>query len=395
LHGQRSFPSARSWYLPGSLRRLLHLWVCLGLVPAAGILVAGGSATLAGSAHQDAVAASSTASGTTNQPAQQQAAANGQDVVYLSPAGERTGQIRLVGRVLEYTGRQLQIVLAGGRQQTFPGQRVLRIETAVSAEQQEAERRMAAGRWAEAVALYSQARQNEPRAWVRRQITAQMVRCYQQLGRLEMAGEEFLVLVQSDPQTPYFERIPLAWTAVEPSPALYQAALRWLTRSDIPAAGLLGASYLLSGAMRPQAVARLEQLVLGRDRRVAQLAMAQLWRVRLVTATTAEVADWEKAVEQIPRNLRAGPYFVLGSAWAQKQQWQQAALAWMRIPILYSDHRRLAARALLRAADALERLDRPEKATPLLARLVQQYADLPEAAEAQDRLRAREVGNTR
>ncbi len=309
-----------------------------------------------------------------------------QDVIFLSASNQGTGRIRITGEVLDYTGSQLRVRLADGREQTFPGDRVARIETPTTAEQQEADRRFAAGRYAEALPLYQQARQKESRVWMRRQITAQIVRCCWLLGRTELAGEEFLLLVQSDPETPYFDCIPLAWMPGEPSGALEQAAVGWLRRSQMPAAVLLGASHLLSGPARAEAVARLQQLVLGSDRRVAQLAMAQLWRVQFVTADQGKLLGWEEVVRRMPRGLRAGPYFVLGAAWAQKQQWERAALAWMRVPILHADHRRLAAQALLRAAGALEQLDRPDQAARLYRELVQQYDQMPEAAEATRRL---------
>lgn len=321
--------------------------------------------------------------------------AAGEDVVHLSSGNASAGRIRITGQVLDYTGSQLRMQLAGGEEQVFPGSRVARIETVTTAEQQEADRRFAAGRHAEALALYQRARQIEPRVWMRRQITAQIVRCCWLLNQPELAGEEFLVLVRSDPETPDFDCIPLAWMPEEPSATLEQAALGWLRQSDTPVAVLLGASHLLTGPVRGEAVSRLQQLVLGGDRRVAQLAMAQLWRVQLVTAGEAQVLGWQKSIEQMPSGLRAGPYFVLGTAWAQKQQWERASLAWMRIPVLYADHRRLAARAILGAAAALERLERPDQAARLYGELVQQYDETPEVGEAKKRLDSLAARNSR
>ena len=64
----------------------------------------------------------------------------------------------------------------------------------------------------------------------------------------------------------------------------------------------------------------------------------------------------------MPVPLRAGPYYVLGLARAQKQQWGEAALAWLRTAILFPEHRALAARSLLDAGQSLERLGRAQQA---------------------------------
>lgn len=312
--------------------------------------------------------------------------AAGQDTVYISSRGSASGYVKLTGRVVEYTGRELRFQIAGVTERTIPPDEVLRIETQYGRSQVEADAAYAGGELTSAVALYGQARREETRAWVRRQITAQMVWCYRGLDRPEPAIEEFRVLIGSDPQTPYFACIPLAWVPSQPSVVLERAARQWLAEEATPVLVLLGASHVMSTAARPTALARLRQLTLGTDDRIARLAQAQTWRAAVVTADAQELAAWQSGIDAMPEPLRAGPYYVLGLGWAQRQGWEQAALAFLRVPILYPQHRTVAARSLLDAGRSLEKLDRPQQAAGLYRELMKTYPKTRSATEARARL---------
>ncbi len=309
-----------------------------------------------------------------------------QDTVSISSTTNPQGHLKLTGRILDYTGEGLNIELTGGVPRTIPAEQVLHIETNYSRPQVEADRLFAKGEFQSALALYAQARNGESRAWVRRQITAQIVWCQQALDRWAQAGEEFLVLVRSDPATIYFDCIPLAWIPAELPRDLEQAAQQWIAREDLPAAVLLGASHLLPTHAGPGALTRLKQLTTVNDPRVARLALAQTWRTLTVTADVEQLKNWSRLIDQMPEPLRAGPSYVLGLGWAQHQQYEQAALAWMRLPILHSQHRLLTMRALQDAGQALERLSRVRQAATLYAELTQTYPNTRPAAEARQRL---------
>jgi len=309
-----------------------------------------------------------------------------QDTVYISSSTGSRGYTKLTGRVLDYTGRVLEMEMAGGLKRSYPAENVVKIETQCSPQQTEADALFARGEFASALALYGQARAADSRTWVRRQITARMVWCHRALGQLHEAGEEFLVLVRSDPDTPYFDCIPLAWVPSQPPVALEQAAREWLHREDLPAAVLLGASHLMPTAMRSAALARLGQLAAEGDPRIAALAVAQAWRAAVATADPGQLDSWQRAIERMPEAIRPGPYYVLGQALAQQGQWEEAALSLLRVPILYGKHRALAARALLDAGRSLEKLDRTAGASRLYRELLESYPDARAAGEARARL---------
>ncbi len=304
-----------------------------------------------------------------------------QDTVTIA-TGDEGGTIRALGKILDYTGRELTLDTAGNVRKQIPAEKVVGIETQYTPQQQEADARMAQHRFAEAAVLYRQALQAESRSWVRRQIIAQMVWCYRALGQQQQAGETFLVLLRSDPQTPDFDCIPLAWAPRQPDAGLEQAARQWMAREE-PAAQLLGASHLLRSPMQAAALERLRQLRTDGDHRVASLTTAQLWRPTLVTADAAQVDGWARLVEQMPEPLRAGPYYLVGIARLRQQQWTPAALTLMRLPILYPRHRRLASEALLETAHALEKLGRRAEAARLYGELIRDYPESEAKAEAE------------
>ncbi len=305
-------------------------------------------------------------------------------LVIMSTGGG--GVTKVGGRIVDYTGEGLLLELAGGRQQTFPAEKVLSVSTQYDPKQVEADASLAADDFARALALYRQARTAETRPWVRRQITARMVWCYRGLGQPGSAGEEFLLLIRSDPTTPYFDCIPLAWIPSQPSASLERAARQWLDRADMPAAVLLGASHLLPTAVRATALARLKQLTSARDRRIAQLAVAQIWRAAVVTANDRQLAAWARTIEEMPESLQAGPYYVLGLARAHRHQWEEASLALLRTPILFTRQRHQAAQCLLDAGRSLEKIDRPKKAARLYRELIDTYPETRCVAEARGRL---------
>ncbi len=308
-----------------------------------------------------------------------------QDTVTIA-GGSMEGRTKISGRILDYTGRELQLELATGRRRSVPAQQVLKIETQYGGRQIDADVLFDQGRFDQALPLYRRALKDEPRRWVRRQIIARMVWCYRALGQPDRAGEAFLLLIDSDPDTPHFDCIPLAWMPGQPSVAMEQAARQWLLR-DEPVAALLGASQLLSSRDRPAALKRLRELTTASDRRIATLAMAQTWRAAVATANDRQIDAWTRAIDKLPEPLAAGPYFVLGRAMMHRQRWEQAALAMLHVPILYPQHRALAAAALLAAGRSLQKFDRPQEAVRLYRELIQTCPETRAAAEAQNLLK--------
>ena len=90
-------------------------------------------------------------------------------------------------------------------------------------------------------------------------------------------------------------------------------------------------------------------------------------------------AYWEHYPHQADAGIRG-----LGNS--LQQAFEQAALALMRIPILYPQHRLLAAQSLLDSGRSLEKLDRSKQAVRLYHELIRTYPQSRSTAEARSRL---------
>jgi len=307
--------------------------------------------------------------------------ATAQDTIHLG--GRTGGETRTTGRVVDYSGDGLVVELPGGRRQTFPAERVLRIETRRVDAHRQADEAFAEGDTAAAGRLYLAALEAETRRWVRSEIVAQLIRCHDRLGQSREAAELFVQLLGDDPRTPYFDCIPLGWLPGGVDTILQQHAAGWM-RGKLPAVRLLGASYSLAGPGRAEATGVLNRLMRETDERIARLAAGQLWRTRMTPADQNDLQRLEGVIESLDEPLRGGPYFVLGSAAARAGQDESAALAWLRAAILHPEDRPLAARSLLEAGDALRRFGRNVAAGRLYREVVRDYNDQTQISREAD-----------
>jgi tetratricopeptide (TPR) repeat protein len=310
--------------------------------------------------------------------------ARGEDTVIIQAEADQP-PIRRSGTIVEYDGTGITLRLASGRQEQISLDRIVATETPKVKDHIAADRFFREGKYRDALVAYRNAVEAEDRAWMRREILAQMVVCYQRSGRIAEAGQTFSVIVRSDPGTQHLAVLPLSWTPHQPPPDLQRQAKSWL-EDDLPAMGLMGASWLLNSADRAAAEDRLRTLATGQDANVAMLAEAQRWRTRIVTATPQDTQAWQRRIEQFPEMLRAGPYLTLGRALARLEQHQQAALVVMRIPILYPLQYDLAAEALLLAGEQLTQAGNQQEARSVFVELVRDYPNHELAAVAKQQL---------
>lgn len=318
-------------------------------------------------------------------------AVTAQDTVVVIGSDGKTPVTRQ-GQIVDYKGTELRLKTAAGREEPIPSARVLDIKTEWVADHLRAIELRQSGKLADAIRAYQQAKEREPRAWARRQIMAELTACYAESGRFDLAGNEFLAIVESDPATRHVAVMPLAWRSFPLDAALESRAAAWLASADkSSAAGLLGASWLLSTSRRAQAIAALEQLALARgkedDARLASLADVQLWRTKLVSAKPDDVARWKAVAAQMPAEIQACGWFVVGEALARLGQAEEAALAYLRVPLVHGQQRVMAADALVAAGKQLETLERRQQAAGLYREVLADYAACPAASEASSRLK--------
>ena len=310
----------------------------------------------------------------------------GQDVVVVSSVVNPTIKINKPGQILDFLGDELKLKTKLGAEETIPAARIVAIETTWTPPHEAARAARTAGRLEEAIAAFREAKAAETRLWAGRQLMAELSGCYLDAGRIEDALGEFLAILHSDPGTRHFDMIPIAWRDMPPNPALEARAAAWLALRSSPLAALLGASWLLSTASRAGALAVIEEHERSSDPRLAGLAAIQLWRTKLAAATLDDARRWQTQLEQMPREVQAAGWYVLGELYVRLDQPQRAALACLKPPLLFPEQRLLAADALLAAGGQLEKMARPLEAAALYRELVRDFPQLPPSIQARSRL---------
>lgn len=304
-----------------------------------------------------------------------------EDVLVLSSGKDGRARTRVTGEIVDYTGETVRLRRAGEREDTYPASRIRQIETRWPTGFEQGQTAYQSGDYATALASFRAAMQAEPREWVKRRLMARAVECFREQRQMERAGELFLNLYRLDPTTPDIGVIPLQWTATPTTAAEETPARKWLNDAQSPAAQLLGASWLLATPDRAKALETLTQLATDKDatkdKRIAMLAEAQLWRARMAVTKLEDLDLWRKQLSRWPESLAAGPYFVLGEAYRRLDQHEPAAWSYLRIPIMFPEQRGLAASALDAAARQIEQLEHSEE-----AQLVRQELERLQAASA-------------
>lgn len=297
---------------------------------------------------------------------------NGQEtrdtVITRKPGAEKTVKRR--GRIVDWRGGALTLEF-NGRQREIDNAEIVQLQTAWGDSYQAGQSELRQGRTKLAIEQFGYAIEKETRPWARRIIRSHLVEAYLAVEQPEDAVKQFLEIVAEDPQTRFLHLAPLPWAGS--GNALVQQAEKWIeARQQV--VQLIGASWLLAGPKRSQAIKQLEELSRDIDPGVRSLAIAQLWRTRAsVSAKQTEV--WGSLVEKMPRQLRAGPLLVLADAQSKCQKTDQALLNLMRIPILYPEHRSLSAVALYRCASLLNNKGQAKESKAILHELTTKYPE--------------------
>lgn len=299
---------------------------------------------------------------------------------------EKTGsRTRLLCTVVDHTGQFLKYRIRDDSPITVkPSAQVISIETPQTRPHIEALEKYAAGETKEATRLFEQALKQEPRGWVRRDILAMLVRCALRENNRAQAGDRFLLIYSSDKTTQHFKSMPLLWTTAPPTPALHSAAMNWMTQNT-PAAKLLAASALLFDP-KYQRSAKLDLAGLrsNTDESIRTLAIAQLWRLELPDGkvASATIEAWKDGIGNMPKELRGGPYFVLGESRRQRREYDLAAVSLLWVPLIYDHDYQLSALASLNAADSLKAIGQEEEAAALYREVVLRYGQSSYAQDA-------------
>ena len=304
--------------------------------------------------------------------------------------GAQTGaKITLAGIVEDYTGTELLLRTNPNEPpRVFSARDIVEVQTPQLEAQTKGLKLLSQGKADAAILEFESALKKEERLWVRREIVAGLVRASLRRGDLATAGRRFQSLVKSDPTTRHFGLIPLAWTSDVDAGAARDEASAWLEGKS-EAGRLIGASLLYSDSeWRDEARAELKRLARSGDSRIHALAQMQLWRDEAQEGTRSRqlTVQWQRRIDELPDDLRAGPNYLLGRAYAARHDDELAAATLLWLPLVDDHDHHLAGRACFEAALALEKIGQRDESRQLFQEVVDRYGDTKVAKQAQGAL---------
>ena len=315
-------------------------------------------------------------------------------VLIQQPGGSR---FPIAGYVEDYNGRELILKIKSKTPaRRYPRSEIIEVTTEYTPHHEQGRKLFEAGKIAAANIEFAAALQEEDRPWVRREILASQVRCRLWSGEYIEAVSRFLPIVQSDPETFHYGLVPLNWTIDAPAEKMKLEAVQWMAKSASPLSRLIGASWLLTvDELAGDAEKTLKRLAREPEVSVQRLAQMQLWRLKLLGegfVEPDEIQQWMKFVEGLPTELRGGAHFVIGKAWRKRQEYEQAARAYLWLPLVFDSDRWLSSRACYEAAESLLLAGDRLQATNLYSEVVFRYGDTPWGTKAEKQWNALRIG---
>ena len=305
-----------------------------------------------------------------------------QDVIVIKIDGGKV--TKRTGAIVDWQGSKITLE-NGGRSRTIDSSAVQQIKTQWPPELATARKLVKQKDFAAAIESFEKAKSSESRSWVKSIIAAESIQAFDSIENHARSVREFLRIYVADPQTRFFRRIPLAWSVGERNVPARADLQKWLT-NDNPALRLIASSWLLGRGNDSDAIAALEQLTAQKDKRIAQLALAQLWRPRLVSATQNDVDRWQRQIEKIEPDLLAGPLVVLAQAQHRVGKKELAQINLMKVRILHNDKKTLAAYALYQCGNMMSESQQPDRAAAMWRELVNDFPSSQFAALAGNKM---------
>ncbi len=310
-------------------------------------------------------------------------------VIVRRPENHR--EFRYSGRILDYSGGSLRLRLkTSGRIRRFETADIQGIQTPRSEPHVQAEQFAALRQYQPALESYAGAIDAETRDWVRRDIYAALTRLHLREGQRMKAAEAFISLTNSDPKTHFRGLAPLWWSTDEQITPVMEAQAKLWTKSPNYFAQLIGASVLFNIPAERSAAMKLMDAIAGNGRGFIHLARAQLWRARLVDGkpvNNAEIRLWRGRLGSMLPEERGGPWFVIGKANAQRLENEEAAIAFLWVPLVHKQDHLLAAEASYYAALSLQKNGSLAEATNLYRETAQRYPGTEFAKKSQQVLK--------
>lgn len=310
-----------------------------------------------------------------------------QDRVTFTPPGSN-GPVTEIGEILDYTGRELVLRTLNGTQHLSSAS-VTQIETRYEPACQQGLVAFQAQQTEEALQLFRTALQAERRPWVQREIRSSLMKCSLRMGDFSGALREFREITRTDPETRFWGIAPLVWAPTAISATVRAELEPWLTSTDVSERMLAASSLLLDPVLGEAAEGALLQLSRGTNPVLSVYSRMQLWRLSIGSRNVSETMldGWRSDIARLRPELRSGPQYLLARGYEVQGEFRQAAAEAMWLPMIYSDHELLAARALFDASDGLARSGLVLEADVLKQELLARYPWSREASAVRSQSR--------
>eukprot|EP00913_Durusdinium_trenchii_P022839 g21443.t1 len=269
---------------------------------------------------------------------------------YITLRSDGGGRINIRCYIIDYTGKEITFRTSlASQKKSRPSNIVIAVKTPQSKSHVVGLVHFSRKRYDEAQISFEKALPLEDREWVRRELLAMLIRCALMRGDFQSACTRYVLLIQSDPATRHQHLLPLVWGPRDLKNDLKAKSRSWVNDSR-PIVQLIGASILLSDARTVELAKRtLIRLTRSTPQSTRDLARMQLWRDRLRRGSIngLELADWQSQVDALDESIRGGPYYLLGVAHRNRRESEQAAAAFLWLPLVYDHDHHLAAPSLI------------------------------------------------
>ncbi len=317
-----------------------------------------------------------------------QAQPNLPDEVVLQSA-RASSRVTIRCEIVDYNGQLLIARTGTGRgQKEYPASEVIEVRTHRMVAHTRALEHLRQNRVTDAKAAFAEALKKEPRPWMQREIRAGSIRCALRQRDFETAAREYQLIHERDPETRHVKLIPLLWTDETAKGQAAATARLWLQDKD-PVLQLIGASLLLFDKQHGRAAQdTLRLLARSPVKRIRQLAYWQEWRLRVHEGqlSALDIAQREKRIDDLAAPMRAGAWFLIGRAYLIRQEFNDAAAALLRVPIVYDSDHPVTPNACFEAAHCLERTGQRNEAALIYQEVIERFAWAPAASNAKEAL---------
>lgn len=216
----------------------------------------------------------------------------------------------------------------------------------------------------------------EKRQWAWNELQASAARTCIKIGRRKEAVERIEKVFEEDERSRHVSILPLVWDSRLPEDERINCEIEQLRDESILRRLVACSALLHKKELRISIQKQLTEIRRNSGLvRISELAESQLWRTYLLESDDRKplLNHWSDLVNQMPPTSRGGPAFVLGRLQARVHKYDDAALAFLWMPMMSPIDQALSAQSLLHASRCLKNAGRVREAETLRRELQSRF----------------------